>query len=167
MFAFIPALFFFVLAGRVLAFDTLTVGNNNLALSEIVDIPDSPLKTLCSANCTDTTSRIQACNGDATCLCRADTVAALQSCEQCMFTELVLTNKPMPDFRAGSTPVLSAYSTACGSANITLQATQVALALPPTWDGPFVAVLPFPVAIVTVIIGGGLGVSAILLLSNM
>ncbi|KAF8645608.1 hypothetical protein AX16_007690 [Volvariella volvacea WC 439] len=152
-------LFVFALAGRV--------GETNLTVTDIVNIPDSPVKTACTNACSDTTSRVQACNSDPQCLCRNDTVSSLLACEQCMFTNLIDTFKPMPDFRAGSTPVLGAYSAACAAANITLQPAQTALTLPPAWNGPFVSVIPVPAAIFAVIVGSMLGMSSILILSNM
>jgi len=85
-----------------------------------------------------------------------------------MFTELINKNEPMPDPRAGSSPALAAYSAAClASQNLTIPPTTIALALPGSWEGPFDAILNLPATIVTVIFGAGLGVSAILLLSNM
>ena len=41
------------------------------------------------------------------CLCSNGTVSALVTCEQCMLTELINKNEPMPDPRAGSTPALA------------------------------------------------------------
>jgi len=166
MVAFFPLVFLLALAGRVLSFN-ITVGTMNLTISQILDIPDSPVKTACDGNCSIAQDTLQKCNDDTTCLCQNDTVAALLTCEQCMFTTLINTNKPKPDFRAGSTPVLSAYSASCKAANITLAPAQVGLQLPTNWDGPFVAILPFGAAIFTAIVGGTLGISAIFILSNM
>lgn len=106
-----------------------------------------------------------------------------------MFTQLINTNQKMPDPRAGSTPLISgtsppnphleprtltskrsytAYSAAClASQNVTLPVQSLKLALPASWDGPFDVVMGLPGTIVTVIVGAGLGMSAILLLSNM
>jgi len=85
-----------------------------------------------------------------------------------MFTELINNNQPMPDPRAGSSPAISAYSAAClASQNITLPPPSIALALPDSWAGPLDIVMGLPGTIITVIIGAGLGGSAIFLLSNM
>lgn len=102
-----------------------------------------------------------------------------------MLTELINKNQKMPDPRAGSTPALAgtlivrlihrnslttyaAYNTACnGSVGVLYPATAIALAPPPSWDGPFDAQLGLPATIFTVIVGALLGGSAIFLLSNM
>ncbi|TFK37661.1 hypothetical protein BDQ12DRAFT_632279 [Crucibulum laeve] len=167
MFTILPLLALFcALAGRVLAFN-ITVGTRNLAATQLLDIPDSPVKTACNTNITAANQKIQACNDDTPCLCTNDTAAALLDAETCMFHFLINTKSQAPDFRAGSTPVLAAYSAACASANIKLAPAQTALQLPSTWDGPFVAILPTGGAIVTVIVGGMLGISALLILSNL
>ncbi|KAL0952304.1 hypothetical protein HGRIS_006592 [Hohenbuehelia grisea] len=102
----VVAALFFLLASRALAF-TLSVGKVDLAVADILAIPDSPVKQACAAQCTQADQALRACNDDASCLCGPNTVSPLQACEQCMFTELIRTNKPLPDFRAGSTPVLA------------------------------------------------------------
>ncbi|KAF8154061.1 hypothetical protein B0H34DRAFT_720131 [Crassisporium funariophilum] len=159
--------FLSLLAGRVLAFN-ITVGNKILNPAQILAIPDSPVKTACSADCNVAQSKLTACNDDATCLCNADTVSSLLTCETCMFHFLIATNKPAPDFRAGSNPVLVAYSTSCLSeGKITLTAEQTALILPNNWNGPFVAILPVGGAAVTVVVGSLLGIGLILILSNL
>jgi len=164
---FILFIYFSFLAVRALAFN-ITVGSQILSPSDILDIPDSPVKTACNTNCSDTSSKFTACNDDANCLCGSDTVASLLACETCMFQFLINVNQPAPDFRAGSNPVLGAYATACLSqVNVTLAASQTALILPSTWDGPFVAILPVGGAAVTVIVGAVIGISALLILSNL
>lgn len=62
--------------------------------------------TQCSTNCTSAQAQLTACGNDFTCLCRQDTFQALLDCQQCMFTSLIAANKPMPDPRAGSNPLL-------------------------------------------------------------
>ncbi|KAG6916539.1 hypothetical protein DXG01_006422 [Tephrocybe rancida] len=153
------------LASRALAF-TVTVNGMNLTTSQLLSVPDSVVKIACATKCTAASSALQDCNDNASCLCRADTVASLLDCEQCMFTKLVQINQKM-DFRVGSQAVLSGYSAACKTANIAIAASQTALKLPPTWDGPFVAVLPIPLAAVAVGSAAVLGVSALFILSNM
>ena len=65
-------------------------------------------------------------------------------------------------------PCLTAYATACASeGNVILAANQTTLALPSTWDGPFMAILPVGGVVVTVMVGAVMGVSALLLLSNL
>ncbi|KIM41649.1 hypothetical protein M413DRAFT_135615 [Hebeloma cylindrosporum] len=155
-----------VLASQVLAFN-ITLGDKTFAAAQLVDIPDSPVKAACSAICSSTTATLTACNDDATCLCQADTVASLLSCETCMFHNLIATNKPAPDVRAGSNVALGSYATACKTANQVLTPEQTLLQLPSNWDGPFVAVLPAGGAGVAVVVGGFLGISALMILSNL
>jgi len=61
-----------------------------------------------------------------------------------------------------------AYAAACLSeGNAILAANQTALVLPRTWDGPFVAILPIGGVAATVIVGAVIGLSALLILSNL
>jgi len=159
---------FVALAGRAVALNIVFGGALvNLTASQV--IPNDQIATDCQSSCSLATQAIQAC-GDTNdaCLCSAVTVSALVTCEQCMFTDLINKNQKMPDPRAGSTPALAAYSAAClASQNVTIPATSIKLALPSNWDGPFDVVMGLPGTIVTVIVGAGLGVSLIFMLSNM
>jgi len=161
---------FVALAGRAMALNIVFGGAlGNITASQILAIPDGQLTTDCQSSCDPATQAIQSC-GDTNdaCLCSNATISALVTCEQCMFTELINNNQPMPDPRAGSSPAISAYSAAClASQNITLPPPSIALALPDSWDGPLDIVMGLPGTIITVIIGAGLGGSAIFLLSNM
>ncbi|KAG6809829.1 hypothetical protein H0H92_014583 [Tricholoma furcatifolium] len=168
MLFFAPLVVISALASRALATFNITVNNVILTTDQIFDVPTSAVTTACATDCTDASSALQACNDDATCLCSADSVASLLSCEQCMFTKLIEANEKAPDFRVGSQPLLSAYATSCSSAaNVTLLANQTALQLPLDWDGPFVAVLPVPAAAIAVASAAILGSSALYILSNM
>jgi len=164
------ALFVVALAGRAMALNiVLGVPLGNLTASELLSVPDGPMKTNCASSCDPANQAIQAC-GDTNdaCLCNNATVTAIVVCEQCMLTDLINRNQPKPDPRAGSNPALGAYAAACkGSQNITLSPLAISLTLPPTWDGPFDVEMGLPGTIVTVMTGAFLGVSAILLLSNM
>jgi len=62
---------------------------------------------------------------------------------------------------------LIAYAASCMNAKFPLIASQTALTLPDNWDGPFTAVLPVGGAAVTVVAAGILGISALLILSNL
>lgn len=93
----------------------------------------------------------------------------------------------MPDPRAGSTPALAgglilsvcfristliihlAYAAACLAPpnNITIPATEVALTLPPSWDGPTGKHLNLGETIVYVASGAIIGVGSILILCTM
>jgi len=162
---------FIALAGRALALD-IQFAVGDLAIipaSQLLDIPDGQLKTDCQPSCDPATQAIQGCGDtDDACLCSNATVTAIVVCEQCMLTELINTNKKMPDPRAGSNPALAAYAAAClASQNVTLSPLDISLRLPPSWDGPFDVQMNLPSTIVTVIVGAVLGVSSILMLSNM
>jgi len=169
-FFFVFALFI-ALAGRALALDIeFAVGDlATLTASQLLDIPSGPLKTDCQPSCDPAIQAIQAC-GDTNdaCLCSNATVTNIVTCEQCMLTELIKTNKKMPDPRAGSNPALAAYAAAClASQNVTLSPLAISLRLPPNWDGPFNVQMGLPATIVTAIVGATLGVGSILMLSNM
>jgi hypothetical protein len=156
-----------LLASQALAVFNITVGKTNLITSQILDIPDSAVTQACTSNCSIATSSLASCQDDASCLCGPATVDSLVDCETCMLHYLIATNKPAPDFRAGSNPVVQAYAASCKGAGIVLAANQSALTLPDNWDGPFVAVLPLGGTAVTVAVGAILGVSALLILSNL
>ncbi|KAL0072692.1 hypothetical protein AAF712_000455 [Marasmius tenuissimus] len=90
--------------------------------------------------------------------------------------KLIAANKPMPDVRAGSTPILGGYLASCTERNLTeeikpnngfAKATDFALALPPNWDGPTGIFVPTVGLVLGVGTGTFLAVSSILLLSNM
>ncbi|KAH9477030.1 hypothetical protein JR316_0010946 [Psilocybe cubensis] len=134
----------------------------------MLNIPDSAVKTACAATCTTANTTLLACDDDISCLCSNATVNAFVGCESCMLNYLIAVNKPAPVPLAGSNPLVTAYAAQCKSdGNIILAANQSALSLPDTWDGPFVAVLPTGGAAVTVIVGAVLGLSALLILSNL
>ncbi|KAK1232164.1 hypothetical protein PQX77_004712 [Marasmius sp. AFHP31] len=130
----------------------------------------------CETNCIEIKNTLAGTNGDAKQLCTNTTVKRLQECEQCMFTQLIAANKPMPDVRAGSTPVLGSYLASCEERKMTEEkepnngfaaATAFALALPDNWDGPTGIFIPTVGLVLGVGTGAFLGVSSILLLSNM
>ncbi|KAG5646157.1 hypothetical protein DXG03_004210 [Asterophora parasitica] len=165
---FSPVSFFliFALASQAFAFN-ITVNKRELTPAQILNVPDSVVKTACATNCTAASALIEACNDDAACLCRDDTVSALFQCEQCMFTKVVEANLQL-DFRVGSAVVLNAYAASCKTeANVTLTAKQISLVLPASWVGPFVAVFPVGGAILVAVAGGILGIGSLLLLSNI
>ncbi|KAF8885660.1 hypothetical protein BD779DRAFT_667201 [Infundibulicybe gibba] len=167
MLNFFPLLSLIVLAGQALAAFNVTFGSSTLLPAQMLDISDQQLSTFCQNNCTSAGQKFELCQDDAGCLCSQDTVSAFLACEQCMFTKLIVDNKPILDPKAGSTPLLAAYATACNATGHKSPSDTAALVLPPTWDGPFVAILPVGGAAVTVIVGVALGISALFLLSNM
>jgi len=168
--SFIVFALFIALAGRAMALNIVFGGDlGNITASQLLAIPDGQLKTDCQTSCDPANQAIQAC-GDTNdaCLCTNATITAIVACEQCMLTDLINKNKKAPDPRAGSNPGLTAYASACSaSLNITIPPISVALQLPPSWDGPFDVQMGLPGTIVTVVVGAFLGVSSILLLSNM
>jgi len=84
-----------------------------------------------------------------------------------MYTALITANKPLPDLRAGSTPMLQAYQAACGAFNFTVTTAQVALTLPANWDGPFGQGLNLAGTVVSVGAAFILGMGSLFLLSNL
>jgi hypothetical protein len=84
-----------------------------------------------------------------------------------MFNALVAANAPMPDPRAGSNPMMAAYSASCAAANFTLTKAQTALTIAPLWDGPEGIFVPVGGMVFTVGVGAFIGVSAIMIVSNM
>ncbi|KAJ6625005.1 hypothetical protein B0H10DRAFT_2430701 [Mycena sp. CBHHK59/15] len=153
------------LAGRALAFN-VSVGTTIFQANEVLDFTLTPVIASCDAGCGSVKTAIDACNADPACLCNAAVATPLQACEQCMFTALIDANKPAPDPRAGSNVVLGGWTAKCAAANLTLP-TALGLTLPPTWDGPFVAVFPTAVGWVIAVTGGVLGSSLIYMLCNM
>lgn len=129
---------------------------------------------------------LEACNDDA-CLCHNDTVTAITACQQCYFTTIIQENIQTLDPLAGSTPALAgestfdvlqdvstnflnlAYVAACQAPplNATIPATQVALTLPPGWNGPTDETLNLGETIVYVTTGAVIGIGSIVILCTM
>ncbi|KAJ7460559.1 hypothetical protein FB451DRAFT_1269486 [Mycena latifolia] len=159
----VSAVLLTALAGRALAFN-VTINKSLFQANEILNFTFNSVISTCQTQCQQTQSIIAACGADdLTCFCAPATTGPLQTCEQCIFTALVDANKPPPDVRAGSNQILSGWNTNC---NGTI-ATPLAVTLPPSWDGPFVAVFSVPVASVIATAGGILGISLIYMLCNM
>ncbi|KAJ2920990.1 hypothetical protein H1R20_g16107, partial [Candolleomyces eurysporus] len=158
----------FAFASQALAFE-IAVGDAIFKTSEILAIPESPVKTACSANCTIASQRITECNDDRTCLCRTDVYASVLGCQTCQLHYLIATNTRAPDPRVGSNVLMMGYVANCTEINpqVTVALGAAALPLPANWDGPLVSVLPLGGAIVAVITAGILGGGALFLLSNM
>ncbi|KAJ8502821.1 hypothetical protein ONZ45_g11398 [Pleurotus djamor] len=152
------------LAGRALAVFNVTYGEKDLTISELIP---TVIGDDCPDLCNTAKGNMQGCNDDANCLCRRDTLDAFTACEQCLFNEVIRTNKPVDPF-IGSSPLLGAYGTACNVTTGTKPpADALTLTLPDFWDGPFVSVLPVGLAVLYTIFGGIFGVSALLILCNM
>jgi len=132
------------------------------------DFGSFPLFANCNANCSQAKAAISVCTANSTaCYCNANVTVPLQNCESCMFTNLIVANKPAPVALAGSNQVLTGWNTACASGNITL-APALGLAVPlDSWDGPFVSVFPTAIGWVIAVTGGVLGSSLIYMLCNM
>ncbi|KAK0216022.1 hypothetical protein IW262DRAFT_1397426 [Armillaria fumosa] len=173
------------LAGRVFAFSfnvTVTPALAALPPSELLNFTFPSTISSCQATCDSANGVIASCTSsaqaatpspDATpdpasgCLCADSTVSALLSCEQCIYVAQIAANVPRSDPRAGSQPLLAAYSAACAAANITLLAPQTALALPANWDGPVGVHLSVVGTVFTVMAATGMGVGAMWVLSNL
>jgi hypothetical protein len=155
------------LAGRVLSFN-ITVNNKNYTTAEILNLDASLIPGNCQQNVTIANEALGKCGEEEfSCLCSIDTFQHVLDAELCMFLALIKDNKPMPDPRVGSNPVLSGYATACSGNGTKLNNTQTALTLPPDWDGPLDIVLSTGGSVIAVMVAGVLGVGSILLLSNM
>ncbi|KAF9451313.1 hypothetical protein P691DRAFT_724278 [Macrolepiota fuliginosa MF-IS2] len=159
----------FALTGQALAAFNVTLGTKVFFQQDLLNITGSAIPPSCASNCYNARNNIQSCgSADTACLCKTDTVDSVRGCQQCMFTQLIDQNIKPQDPRVGSTPFMAGYSTACGDANHTLTANQTALkVLSKSWDGPFDAVLPVGGTVVAVMAGAFLGISALLLLSNL
>jgi len=164
------------LAGRVHAQTqsafNVTLGSSVLSSTQILSgLPSSNAAVAaCSTQCNQAQTDITACNNDPSCLCTNATAGALLTCQQCMFTNLINMNKPAPEARVGSNPLVQAYATSCTAFSQPIPSplgASFALTLPSSWDGPFDSILPFGGMILTVFVGGTLGVGAILILCNM
>jgi len=162
-----------LLAGQALGQNlNVTFGRPPSALppSQMIFLPPGDLQTTCQDKCNPAIASFQACgdSNNIVCLCTNATMQQFYDCQQCMFTKLIQLNKPMPDPRAGSTPLMAAFSGACGNnnvANVTVPA--LPLVLPDNWNGPYNVILGTPATIVTVAFGGFLGAGALYILSNI
>ncbi|KAF9000180.1 hypothetical protein BDZ89DRAFT_1147390 [Hymenopellis radicata] len=156
-----------VLASQALAFN-ITLGTQVLQSTEILNFTPSGAIEACANNCTMAQNVLTGCADVGSCLCSDNTATWLLNCQQCMFTQLIASNQPMPDVRAGSQPLLGAYAQSCtAQANVNLTKTQTSLALPPFWDGPAGIHLDTGSTAVAVIIGTLMTGTSIYLLSNM
>ncbi|KAK7045640.1 hypothetical protein VNI00_007473 [Paramarasmius palmivorus] len=179
MIAFLPVAlgFFLALAGRVIAQDdpakppptiNATVGNQLFLANQFLSFDFTNSLAECSTNCTSARGTIDQAGGSLTTLCSNETAKALLDCQQCLYTALIKANKPLPDLRAGSTPLLQGYSQSCTQvANVNLTKEQTSLVLPPFWDGPNgigipMIGLPFAIGFATIF-----GTGAIVMLSTM
>ncbi|KAH9981998.1 hypothetical protein BJV74DRAFT_980939 [Russula compacta] len=166
------ALFFLplLLAGQALALNIAIGGSvGNVTADNFLTVQDSGLTNQCQTTCQPANTAIQGCNDDDACLCSNNTVTAITACQQCYFTTIIQKNLQMPDPRAGSTPALAAYIAACQAspANVTVPATEVALTLPPGWNGPTDEVLNLGETIVYVTTGAVIGIGSIAILCTM
>jgi len=162
--------FALVLAGQALSLNIVIGGSvGNVTADNFLTVQDSTLTNQCQSSCGLATTAIQACSDDDACLCNNETVTAITACQQCYFTNIIDDNRQMPDPRAGSTPALAAYVAAClaSPANVTVPATEVALTLPPSWDGPVAEHLNLGETIVYVGVGAVIGVGSIVILCTM
>ncbi|KAJ7918704.1 hypothetical protein B0H13DRAFT_1991363 [Mycena leptocephala] len=164
----ISAVLLTALAGRALAFN-VTIGKTLFQANDVLGFTSTPVISVCDTNCTIARTAIAACGLDDTaCYCSNKTTIPLQNCEQCLFTALIAANKPAPDPRAGSNVALGAWTTNCGAAKPPIPVNPpIGLAVPDSWDGPFVAVFPTTIGWVIAVTGGVLGSSLIYMLCNM
>jgi len=159
----------FAFAGRGFGLNIDLGGQlGNLTASQFLAIPDSQLMTDCQMTCAPANETILACGTSDDCLCQNTTVAAVRDCEQCMFGWLIDKNEKTSDPRVGSSSALSAYGAAClASVNVSIPAAEIALTLPPGWNGPFAVEFGLAVTVVTVSTGGLLALAGLYLVSSM
>ncbi|KAF8494869.1 hypothetical protein F5888DRAFT_1714093 [Russula emetica] len=160
----------FLLAGQAALALNVTIGSvDNISANDFVTVQDSSLTSQCQSVCGPASSTIQACNNDDGCLCSNATVTAVTACQQCFFTTIIEDNRMMPELLAGSTPALAAYVAACQTspANITVPVTEVALTLPPSWDGPAAVHLNLGETILYVMTGAIIGVGSLGIICTM
>ncbi|KIJ18206.1 hypothetical protein PAXINDRAFT_167461 [Paxillus involutus ATCC 200175] len=158
-----------LLAGQALAL-TVDVGGTlgNVTANDFLNVTDTYLLNDCQTQCNNATAMINNCGTSDQCLCGPSTVAAITSCQQCMFNDLVAKFAESTDPRAGSATALTAYATACStSVNVTIPTSFVTLEVAPNWDGPVGVHLGVPAMVLTVAAATLLGGSALMLLSNM
>jgi len=173
MLAFAPALsLLFLLASQVSAFTfNVTFGTDNLAPDATFPDPtilNGPVLSTCASNCSAVNQTLASCDNNATCLCAESLVTLYVACEQCMYNAVIKANVPAPDDKAGSTPMLQAYSAACAAFDYTNITTAfVALHLAPNWDGPFGLGLNLVGTVFSVGAAFILAMSSLLLLSNL
>ncbi|KAJ6581266.1 hypothetical protein B0H19DRAFT_1114520 [Mycena capillaripes] len=180
----ISAVLLTALAGRVLAqtpsqppFNITVGGNLFLAIDALNFTKEPSFSTVpslsqCNDKCGLAQTPIAACAvanaSDTPCFCNVAVTKPLQDCQECLFTALITVNKPAPEVRVGSNPFLGAWTTNCVNiTNADGSAVALAVTVPPTWDGPFVAVFPDAIGWVLAVTGGILGSSLIFMLCNM
>jgi len=160
--------FFLTLAGQhVFAFN-VTLDGEDFTVAELLDFAPGPYLTdQCTQACNSANSSVANCaQDDDTCFCTNDTATALQECEQCLFDFLVDENIAASDSKVGNVLALTGYVSACESqANVTLP--KLALTLPSSWNGPFVAVLNTPATAVVVGTGAVIGATFLYMLSTI
>jgi hypothetical protein len=168
--SFYSLVFVFTLASRAFALNIVLGGTlGNITASQLLTIPDGPLKTACEPTCGRAIVAIETCgDSDDVCLCHTQSTALILSCEQCMFNELISTNQPNPNPKAGSAAILSAYAAACkASMNITIPVADITLTLPANWDGPQSLPLSIASTVGVVLAGGILGGGGLYILSQI
>ncbi|KAG1875723.1 hypothetical protein F4604DRAFT_1761643 [Suillus subluteus] len=157
-----------LLAGQALSL-SIDVGGSvgTIDATQFLNVTDTYLLTDCQTQCSNANSQITTCATNDSCLCASNTVTAITSCEQCMFTDLIAKFATSTDPRAGSTAALTAYAAACSSAGVTVPSSLVTLSVPSNWDGPLGVSLGTVstalIVAVTAVLGGG----SLLLLSNL
>ncbi|KAJ7050572.1 hypothetical protein C8F01DRAFT_1264012 [Mycena amicta] len=118
------------LAGRALAFN-VSINKAVFQSTELFDFTFTPVIASCQTSCATAKTTIDTCT-DVPCFCANTTTIPLEACEH--WTS---------NCAAAKLPVTPAF----------------ALALPASWDGPFVAVFPTAIGWVIAVTGGCLGVS--------
>jgi len=159
-------LFVLALAGHAFALN-FTIGTAVVQPKDLLVVQPGPYVDACAQTCMMANMTLTQTTGDEnTRLCTNSVGMALQQCEQCMFSFIIDHNMKVADANVGSTGLLKAFVSACQTqANVTLNA--LALTLPASWDGPFVAVLPLPATAIVVSTGALLGATLLYIMCNL
>ncbi|KAF9047009.1 hypothetical protein BDP27DRAFT_1346227, partial [Rhodocollybia butyracea] len=122
----------------------------------------------CQGQCNSVNSNFTQCNDDSGCICAQGLATSFLQCEQCMYENVIQANVQMPDAKTGSAAMITAYQTACGSSGQPVLKSLSTMHVPTSgWDGPFGLGLNLVGTIFSVGAAFFLGMSGLLLLSNM
>ncbi|KAG2152778.1 hypothetical protein DEU56DRAFT_879475 [Suillus clintonianus] len=166
--AFIAFASFILFAGQALSLSIAVGGSvGTVDATQFLNVTDAYLLSDCQNQCSNATAQITMCAANDSCLCASNTVTAITSCEQCMFSDLIAKFATSTDPRAGSSTALTAYAAACSSAGFTVPSSSVTLTVPSNWDGPLGVSLGTVSTVLIVGVSAVLGTGSIVLLSNM
>ncbi|GJJ11138.1 hypothetical protein Clacol_005369 [Clathrus columnatus] len=158
------------LCSSVVADVVFSLNNVNVTGSDLVNFSSAGQsfvqETSCGQSCDSISTQFQNCATDQQCTCSNTTASLLLDCEQCLFNALIEQNVKTPDSKVGSQPVLTAYTTGCGTALKTTFET-LSLQLPANWDGPESLKISIGVTVVAVAASATIGFGGFYILWNL